>query len=244
MKNLSLLLALLLVSTSSLLAQDNVAKFGLFNLLFRTVNVEYERVINDNQSVAIQAGVFLPWNNPGGIVESAELEGIALQQVSMNGFNLTPQYRFYLSQKGAPAGFYIAPYLNLNTVSLRSDFVTTVSDGTQSEQVDATATLRWLGLGGGVQLGAQWIISDAFVIDWYFAGLTVRASRISADIDLETDLEVFTLEDFQDEIEQGFGDVPLFGDRVITNTEGNRVRISTGYPGLGFRTGLSIGYAF
>lgn len=58
LKLYSILIGCLIISTASLNAQDNVIKINVLSPLIKTINVQYERVINTSGS--LQIGFFTP----------------------------------------------------------------------------------------------------------------------------------------------------------------------------------------
>lgn len=93
-KNLMLSIAALVI-TYAANAQSNAIKVNLLSPVVRTINLSYERAISENGS--IQLGFFYT--------------GAKVSDVKIDGFGLTPEYRFYLSSTPAPNGFYVAPFL-------------------------------------------------------------------------------------------------------------------------------------
>ncbi len=77
--------------------------------------LQYERVTGLNQSFAIGFGISpnepLPFKSyavdAAGDNEEAKS---AVESMRFTKFTLTPEYRFYISKKGAPKGFYIANF--------------------------------------------------------------------------------------------------------------------------------------
>ncbi|SRR5260221_3640676 len=100
--------ALLLISFSvASLAQDksNNLKINIFSPVVKTLNLQYERVLNKDQS--FQFGFFYTGYSSSG--------------TSLSGVGFTPEYRFYLSGDAAPDGVYIAPFLRYQSFTLSDD---------------------------------------------------------------------------------------------------------------------------
>jgi hypothetical protein len=146
-KVLALLFAVLFI-TFSVNAQDtkkNVIKASLLSPIVRTGSFFYERALNEDMS--FQMGFFY--------------SGISFEDTRYRGFGITPEFRYYLSDKPAPAGIFIAPYARYQNLSLSSGL--------------STADATYSGLGGGLLIGAQRILKntitmEAFIGPSYFNG--------------------------------------------------------------------------
>jgi len=217
-------------------AQENTIKVGLLSPLGRNLTLEYERTIADHQSIALQAGYIIPWNDPFSLAD--DFEGISNPQLT--GFNVTPQYRFYLGQSSyAPEGLYLAPYLRYYRLSFSTDY----QDDFDMVSVEGSFQGRYSTTGLGAQLGYQWVVSDVFTVDWYFLGLGLYlyGAGIEATIDQASGVG---LEEVRERINEQLAEVPLIGNALEADLEGRSIRGSVFLPFLGFRTGLSLGYRF
>jgi hypothetical protein len=226
--------------------QQNVIKVNPFNLVGRVATFSYERALNDRQSLAIQFGARIPWQVPTAVIDAFELPSeLEVTEATLRGFNITPQYRFYLSsRKDAPAGFYVAPYLRYNRRILDTKLTATFEEDGISETGVINTLFKLNSLGLGAQLGVQWLIADLISIDWYFLGLSVNSYILGADLELVTDYDQFTLEDISAQIREKLSRVPIVGGTLESAVEDNQVSVRAGSLGVGFRTGLSIGVAF
>ena len=106
-KNLVVALVVLLMGGvfTSAKAQENVFKINIFSPIVKTFNVSYERKLSASGS--FQIGAFYT--------------GYSAGETKFSGFGVTPEYRFYLSETEAPAGFYIAPFLRYQNFKLTED---------------------------------------------------------------------------------------------------------------------------
>ena len=119
-------------------AQDksNVVTLSVSNLALATPTVYYERVLNEKTSAKL--GVFFT--------------GAKVSTTKFSGLGLMPEYRIYPGKKGAPTGFYFAPFLKYTSFSLSES-------STNSEM-----TLS--GFGGGALIGVQ--TGKSFKFDFFF----------------------------------------------------------------------------
>ncbi len=148
---------LLMSATLMVSAQEkmNIIKTSLTSIFFSTVNVDYERVLNENSS--FQLGFYYT--------------GAGLYSSSFNGIAITPEYRYYLSgSKVAPNGPYIAPYLRYQNFSAKSG---SLGD---PEYVKGTISI----ISGGLVVGVQRTFKDKISLGayigpgYYFPSVTYK----------------------------------------------------------------------
>ncbi|MEN8157989.1 MAG: DUF3575 domain-containing protein [Bacteroidota bacterium] len=161
MKKLAIIISVLTLLTSGMQAQKmNNIKTDLLSPFIRTGVVKYERVLNENMSV--QLGLFYTGIHP------RDMEG------SLNGYGITPEFRFYLSETPAPSGTYFAPnvrYMNLT--------------GRDSLNVN---TGSYTNLSFAFNVGKQVLLKDVVMIDaWFgpsynFRNLVDEAGTVEEDM--------------------------------------------------------------
>ena len=164
----------MLIMSSVLYAQDaqkmNAVKTDLFSAFLRTGVIKYERAINEDMS--FQLGFFYTGYSP------RESES------TLNGFGITPEFRYYLSDTPAPSGTYLAP--NFRYMKL------TATD----PLADAEASLTSFGF--AINLGKQVVLKDIILIDaWVGPAYNFR-----------------TLDDPSGEVDTGISGVDGFGIRL------------------------------
>jgi len=149
MKKISILSLLLFFAvTGNLFAQSkNVIKVNLFSAAVATINLSYERAINEKVSAQL-----------GFAYTSVGNSGLGYK-----GYQVQPEVRFYLSEKAAPAGFYVAPFARYRKFDVTSE-VTDFNGGTLEEKAS------WTSIGGGLVVGAQWLFGNEHVAFGLFGG--------------------------------------------------------------------------
>lgn len=189
-----LLLSLLIISSvlpgSQLFAQsvpvaakNNIIKFNLTDLALKQYAVQYEHVVNNRQSFAIGFGmtptVSLPFKQTlldqfGGNEDAKR----AIETTTFNKFTVTPEYRFYLGSKGAPTGFYVAPFARYTHMEIDQEYGFTPSNNVPHV---ANVKGKFDGVGAGVLLGSQWALSKSITLDWFIIGpfIGIMNSKIS-----------------------------------------------------------------
>ncbi|MCU0376618.1 MAG: DUF3575 domain-containing protein [Chitinophagaceae bacterium] len=98
--------------------------------------------------------------------------GARLDGVKLRGWGITPEFRYYASQKGKLQGFYLAPYGRLNSL--------------KGTDLDASGTITTMG--GGLLVGHQWIVGRGFVVD-VFLGPSYSHARVKGGT-RENEIEV------------------------------------------------------
>ncbi|UYN88341.1 MAG: DUF3575 domain-containing protein [Cyclobacteriaceae bacterium] len=148
-KTLLIVLVACFIGVSGGLQAQNVVKINILSPIVKTINVSYERAINENGS--FQLGFFYTgWSN---------------DLTKFSGFGITPEYRFYLSDSPAPEGVYVAPFIRYQKFNISDK---DVSDS----EADFSA------FGGGVVIGKQWVFKDKITLD-LFLGPAYYSGKVS-----------------------------------------------------------------
>lgn len=214
----------------------HVVKINLASLAFRNISLQYEKPFHDKMSVSLGVRFQMPRNLPD--LTGGTADGTGNIESSLYGYAITPEFRFYTGDKGAPKGFYFAPYFRYTSFTVK-----TVSEYTDDQQVvqEYGLTGKFTGIGGGLMIGAQWLINDKFSIDWWILG--GHYGTATASLRGENKEGTWSQSD-QDAIEAELKsqEVP-FGSTSYSVTE-KEARLNWNMPFLGLRPGLCIGYAF
>jgi hypothetical protein len=147
MKQLLIAVALLVSLVAS--AQDgqkkNLVKVNMLSPIVRTGSFFYERKISSNSS--LQLGVFYT--------------GSKMDDLKLRGFGITPEFRYYASEKGAMEGFYLGPFLRYQSYEL--------------SELNNKGKLNTFG--GGLLIGKQWIFTKGISVD-IFAGPSYNSGTV------------------------------------------------------------------
>jgi hypothetical protein len=232
------LVLMALVLSSGIKAQDkpNVLKLNLFALAAKNFSFQYERALTKKSSVALGVGFMPSTGLPGSLGGASPILKIA----TIQGISITPEYRWYPgTNKGAPKGFYIAPYLRYANYSINTSV--SFADAASGANFTNAVTMSYGGVGLGVMLGAQWFVKGRFCIDWWILGghggaghadFKVLGDFSSIPADAKADLKTKL-----DAIQVPIGTTTS----EITNTSAG---INWVGPFAGFRTGLAMGWRF
>lgn len=173
MKKLILVCTIL---TGSILctAQETVVKINPIGALFGAVNIGVERVLSEDASAQLNISFI-----------SRKIGGLGLE-TKYSGFGISPEYRHHIGSHENPKGPYVGGFAVVNTIkSSISD------DGTFSGGSDLSSETKYFGIGAGVLIGYQWILSEAFALD-----LTVGAGYQNVSVSNDTDEADTTGTDF------------------------------------------------
>lgn len=156
MKKITLSIAALLCLAGSVIGQDrkNVIKMNLWSPVVSTWNFAYERAISEKTTV--QLGFAYTTKN--------------YLDTKYRGYQIQPEVRFYLSEKSAPAGFYVAPFARYRSLSATAESeVVDPNTGMPTGETE-TAKATWSSYGGGLVVGGQWLFAGDRIAFGIFGG--------------------------------------------------------------------------
>ena len=213
----------------------NVVKVNLFSLPIKNMNLNYERALTKFLSVEIGARYLLrtdlsrAFGKPG---------------VKLSGWSVTPEFRFYLSKRGSPKGFYIGPYFRYRNYHITYETQIPMSNGALNG-----AHFRGYNnaLMGGIQLGAQFLIKNRVSIDWWILGFGMGSQKVG--IVATSDQPVLTQADIAAMTNDVLTNIeslpPIIKSRLNFNIDLDKVDLHTRYFSPTIRLpGLCIGYSF
>ena len=223
--------------------KKNIIKLNLTSLIFTNFSFQYERVLSRKTSVALGIGIRpksgLPFKNKlmeqfGSNSDAAK----AIEETKFSNFNITPEFRYYVGKKGAPRGFYIAPFLRYSTMKLDQMYRFTPSDG-----IKHVANIKGSinSFGGGVMFGAQYNLSKKITLDWWILGGAVGKSKGTL---IGTDPINIPAQD-RANIKNDIEDVDFPGLDMKATVEQNKITVKWDGPYYALRTfGLALGFKF
>ena len=167
--------------------KKNLIKINLSGLIVQQYTLQYERVVNKSQSIALTISVApntpLPFkqtllNDFGGNEDAKR----AIETTVFTKYTGTLEYRFYTGGGHAPKGFYIAPFVRYMHMSLSQDYTFTPSD---DKLHTAHMTSQFGAMGAGFLLGYQFLFGRHWGIDWWilgpFFGTSINANFVGTD---------------------------------------------------------------
>lgn len=248
MKKFSILIVICLLALSSeLSAQRSAVKLGLGGLFVTAPNLRFEQAVGDRMSFQITGSYKFPTT-----LNFSQFDGFSVTDPSISGFAVIPEFRFYFGKEkaGTIEGFYLAPYLKYHRygTNVNTSF-NYVNPAGESLALNPELNLNLATIGGGLQIGYHWIFGEHFSLDWHFLGLGGDAHRINFKYDFsEDDLDLKDVARYiRDEYNAANPDSAIeISDEEIDQVpvNGNSFKFKAPFAFVGFRAGLSIGYAF
>lgn len=126
--------------------RKNVIKVNYLSPILSTLSLFYERTIAPKTSLQL------------GLAYTSASIGSGDSKTTLSGFAITPEVRFYFSEKGAPRGFFIAPFLRNQNFTLKST-------GTAFSGVNIDYKATYTSFGGGAVIGGQWLFGGRVSLD-------------------------------------------------------------------------------
>lgn len=228
------------------LADQQVFKIHLTPILLNNYGVQYERMIGSYTSFTLNAR----WMPRGQIpmIKSFEpfvgdlFSMVDTDKISIGGYSLWPEVRFYFNRAEGPRGFYIAPYASFSSYTARLDqyefsFVDP-DDQVQYISVDLDAMTR--SFTAGLSIGAQWRIGNALYLDWWIIGASYGVGK--------GDLNAFSSQVLQPEWQEAVRseieslEIRHLEVRAEVGEQGAHAKLSG--PWASVKAGLSLGFKF
>jgi len=181
---LVMLLFPMLARTQDTIVPDykNIVKINSAALLLSNVSLLYERKLNEHWTALIGSGYRWGGSTPkilgfGDVIVSTEANGIT-------GFSITPEVRYYFNFcecGGSPSGLYAGLYGRYT--KYYGSLIFDVWNGTEYYEALVSSNLREIG--GGLQLGYQFIFKQRWMVDFMFAGPRLSSYKLKADLESE-----------------------------------------------------------
>jgi hypothetical protein len=223
--------------------KKNIFKVNLTSLIFKNLSFQYERVVARKTSVALGLSVMpktgLPFASTikdqwGGNADAAR----AIDQTQLSNFSITPEVRFYLGKKQAPAGFYIAPFVRYNQLKFDQIYTFTPSDNTL-HTANIKGTLN--NIGGGILIGSQWNLGKSMTLDWWIAGPIYGSSNGNLS---GTDPKGIPVQD-RAKVKSDIESTDIPGTKIEATVGANQIDVNLSGPYVGLRAfGIALGIKF
>ncbi len=227
-----------LCAITGLKAQEkpNLIKLNIWPLTVGNVSLEYERSLNEhlslNGTVSYRPSSNLPFKS---LWDSAfDDRNNILGEAKLGAFSITPEVRFYVSNKEVLKGFYIAPFVKYANYNVHTKI--TVDESSYHREVSISGALN--AFTGGVAVGSQWKIGQDIYLDWRIIGPNYGFNK--GTFEGRTPLNGDEQREVKKQLDEF--DSNLLKIKKEVNAEG--VTINTSGPFAGIRTALSFGYHF
>jgi len=230
-----LILSSLLYCISSS-AQENILKIDVFNSTLGNYSISYEHTLNTRQAINLNLSL-MPHRDIFKIGAGAfDLNSGLASEDRVSGFSLSPEYRFYFgkNKSNLHKGFYIAPYVRA------SDYKLLLHDIYENHNTEIDCDLFTTGI--GVQLGAHWIFSNVFSLDFQFFGAGV--DRHNLKLDYSTKEQGVDFFGYGSSVKESNSEIALFGSKFETEYGADYIKSNATTIMPGARGRLTLGFAF
>lgn len=226
-------LVLLLLNFSLLLqAQEkNHISLDPFLPVFGTVQVQYERGVNENMSLSLSVGI----KTSSGIfkLKGLETDKVTTEDFNFKGIKIIPEYRWYLQNQGL-SGFYTGAYFKYQDYT--NDINGTYVDNTsENYNIDLEGKIKTIGV--GLQLGYKLMVKKQFFVDFLITGPGISFNTF----ELKENESI--PQGFYDDLSEAISNYGIF-DFMDSNFEIDANQKSETIMLPAFRYGIKIGYSF
>ena len=216
------------------ISYKNSVKLNTVGLILHNASIIYERNLNSHWAVLAGAGYRWGGDLPklfglGDLVVSSKSGGL-------RGYNITPELRYYFNFcecGGSPSGLYAGLYTRLS--GYEGDLRFHYWNGT--EYIDAGVATNFREMGGGIQIGYQFIFKERFMVDFMFAGPRLTRDKIGFTIDSDYMEDLIPI--IEEEINKR---LEWLGKDPITIYPSTEIEAKFGFKN--FRYGIAIGILF
>ena len=225
----------------------NLIKFNVSGVVLNSYQLQYERVVNKKQSIALTIGIspHVPLPFKSTLLNDFSGNSDAKRAIETTYFTRTTatlEYRFYFSGK-APKGLYFAPFLRYMNMKLSQDYTFTPSD---NKLHTAHLNANFNGFGAGFLIGDQFLLGPHWAIDWWiigpFYGTNITADFVGTDPQMG-DMSAQDLANLKNNIESV--KLPGYKTTATVNSPPNTVEAKLVGPYYGVRAfGLCLAYRF
>jgi|SRR6185295_6511892 len=212
--------------------RKNIIKLNLSSIMFykSAVLVEYERIVNKNQSFSLQAGfvsVAL-----GNFLASDSIRVLDFSRNS--GFSITGDYRFYLPKENkdpAPHGIYIGPYVAYIHTSNELNLLVGNTTNFLKTEIDVVSI--------GIEMGYQFLLGKRWTLDLLLIGPSMTKYNASMHLAYPVDPNNPVYEKVLEAMTNRF---PVIGSLI--KDQGVNFNGSLDKWSAGFRYSVHVGFRF
>ncbi len=229
--------------------KKNNIQVNLSSLVLHNYSFNYERSIA--RKITVSVGYkFMPDTRIGDVSLvntisdkiAGDDEDLNYKDTRTSNNTVTAEVRFYAGKHDGPRGFYVSLYGRYNSMKVNYPYVYDTNSG---GSIDAPLSTTLNGIGGGIMIGAKWLIKKRVSLDVYLIGL--HYGSMSGDVISKTDLSSLSDDDKQglkDDIDTKF--VLLDKNYIKSSTVNNSgITAHASGPFAGIRgLGINLGFSF
>jgi hypothetical protein len=169
---------------------------------------------------------------------SVDNSDVEFNKFKFGSFGVVPEFRYYLSRKGALHGFYIGPFFSYTNYKM--ELPISYTSGATNKTGIFTGKLN--AATGGLQFGAQFSLGKNVVLDWWILGPNYGSA--TGTLNFVGTLTNAERDDLQTELNDLKNDAPLntIKSAVATNNGATIVAKGPwgGLRGLGINLGIRL----
>jgi len=179
MKKTLLTLSILIVSTTSIIAQHDV-KINLAGFIVQDYGLGYEYIINDNFS----AGVFVNYSTFPYIIAVDEIFASGKSPHTRRSFNFSPEARYYLSPNFGADKRYVGAYFRYKTATWED------LNYYEDETTNHFYNINYSSIILGIATGQKWVTNSGVYFETYLGiGKAITSNVNFSDIESEQYIE-------------------------------------------------------
>lgn len=222
--------------------KKNIVKLNLSALILRNIAVQYERKIGNKTSVALQVRTipFAKLPLQSALDGAADAADVDFDKFKFGSFGIVPEFRYYLSKKGALHGFYVGPFVSYSNYKMELPITYAGTGGDKTGIFNGKLNA----VTGGLQLGAQFSLGKNVVLDWWILGPNYGSANGTLTFLAGTPLTQSEQNDLRTELEDLKNDAPLNTIKSVSvNSAGASVVAKGpwgGLRGLGINIGIRL----
>lgn len=235
--------------------RKNNVKINLSSLALKNYSLYYERSLT--RKISFSGGWRnMPASNVGELPavkflsekfdEDELINGINIMNASANAY--TGEFRFYGGKKPGARGFYLSLYGRYTDMKIGYDYTYEANDydpvtyeytGTRSYNIPIKSNIK--GFGGGLMIGAQWLIAKRVTFDWYILG--GHYGKLKGDANGFADMS--SMNDYEKAYMKSDIESTGIGNSITATVTNDGIIAKASGPFIGLRgAGFSLGIAF
>ena len=244
MKISTILLVVALLTTHSMnsqlasgndMEQKNHIMLNPFALIFGTVQVQYERALNDDTSLGLSVGA----KTSSGIFDTPGLNtfNVVTNDLSFSGIQIAPEFRWYLQEtQRSHTGFFLGAYYRYQ--NYKHDLIGTYTSSITLEDTPLDIRTTVITNSVGLEVGYKLPIKKHFYIDFLIAGPGIGFNKVTIQDKQPLPLEFYAVDAALAIIEE-YEALDALGTDIKFNEKGEAT-----FTLPAFHYGIRIGYSF
>ncbi|WP_343485548.1 DUF3575 domain-containing protein [Allomuricauda sp. d1] len=243
MKPIKIILPILLLASFSMKSQQNTADveqknhimLNPFALAFGTIQVQYERALNEDMSLGLSVGAKIS----SGIFETPGFNTLTVvtNDITFSGVQISPEFRWYLQEtQRSHTGFFVGAYYRYQ--NYKDDLLGTYTSSITLEDTPLDIRTSVITNSIGLEVGYKLPIKKHFYIDFLIAGPGIGFNKVKIEERQALPIEFFAVDAALAIIEE-YRVLDALGTDIEFNDKGEAT-----FTTPAFHYGIRIGYSF